>query len=403
MEIFNSDRESALLNKIQTEFGMEVFTPGLERSRPLYSSFIQQFKLKDVKIITIAGTNGKGQTTHTLGHSLVAAGKNVAWWTSPHILSIKERFNYLGNDITYDELDDLIEQGIGVIRQLDFKISFYEFLFYVFLNWIENKKLDFIILEVGLGGRFDAVNHFDAYIVGITSISRDHQAILGNSYRQILFEKLGVTRSNGVLFTSFKLQYLIEATKNFSQAMNINYTNIYPASDYFKSNQNLVLGILNFLGLSTLIDGEKVKFKGREESIKVRNLEFQFIGAHNPDGMRETFFRLNKNKINPNILLFSFSKRDIADIVAMVKTITEFTPEKTVLKMSHFEHPKAINLKILEDVQKMLCHNRNIELINDWKAYINELCEAGSRQKILVLGSYYFIGEIQSYLYSIAK
>lgn len=400
MESFNSIKEKYLLDKIQNEFGLEVFTPGLERSRPLYIEFINSFKQKNVKIITIAGTNGKGQTTHTIGHSLVCSNQRVAWWTSPHILSIRERFCFQGKDISYDELEDLIDEGILKIRKLEFKISFYEFLFYIFLNWLKNKDINFLILEVGLGGKYDAVNHFDADVVGITSISRDHQVILGNTYNQILMEKLGVTRKNGVLFTSFKLQYLIDVTKNYSLKYNINYTNLFPSSDYFISNQNLAGRILNYLGFTTLIDGNQIKFKGREEDFLWQDLEFKFIGAHNPDGMRETIARINKNQEIYDILLFSFSKRDISDIVLMLKTILEFTPTKTSLKMSFFDHPKAINVKILEDVQKMLCHNRNIEFIKDWKAYLDELSEADSRQKILVLGSYYFIGEVQSYITS---
>jgi folylpolyglutamate synthase/dihydropteroate synthase len=196
------------------------------------------------------------------------------------------------------------------------------------------------------------------------------------------------------------LKYLIESTEEFSRIHNIKYINIPPADNYFLANQMLAKSILKFLGFDLLIDGEKVKFKGREEQFNWGQLNFNFIGAHNPDGMRETVFKLNKNNEFYDVLLFSFSKRDVSDIVLMLKTITEFTPSKSALKMSYFEHPKAINLKILEDVQKMLCHNRNIELINDWKTYLNELREADSRQKILVLGSYYFIGEVQSYIFT---
>lgn len=398
METYNLVKEKLIIDKIQNMFGVEVFTPGLERTRPLYFEFIQHFKQRNIKIITIAGTNGKGQTTHTIGHSLVNNNQKVAWWTSPHILSIRERFCYQSQDITYDELEILIDLGMEKIKKLDFKISFYEFLFFIFLDWIKEKELNYIILEVGLGGRLDAVNHFDADVVGICSISRDHQAILGNSFLKILFEKLGVTRKNGILFTAFKLDYLIEATTKFSISQNIKYKNIIPDEDYYQSNSNLAREILQYFGFKELINSEQIKFKGREEVIEWGLVSLKFIGAHNPDGMRETILRLNNRHEHSDIVLFSFSKRDISDIVLMLKTMLEFIPEKTILKMSFFSHPKAINLKILEDVQKMLCHNRNVELINDWKAYLNELHEAGSRHKILVMGSYYFIGEVQSFI-----
>ena len=75
-----------------------------------------------------------------------------------------------------------------------------EFLFYVFLKWISKFEIKVLILEVGLGGRLDAVNHFDCDLAVITSISRDHQAILGNSYLKILHEKLGIIRSNKITY-----------------------------------------------------------------------------------------------------------------------------------------------------------------------------------------------------------
>ncbi len=401
MNNFNLKIEQKILNTIQSNFGPEVFSPGLERSKPLYVEYIKNFKEKNVKIITIAGTNGKGQTTHTLGQNLVARNVNIAWWTSPHILSIRERFHYCDSDISYSELELAVEKCLLKIAHIDFKISFYEFLFLVFLDWISTKKLDFIILEVGLGGKFDAVNHFDADLTLITSISRDHQAILGNSYKKILHEKLGVTRANKKLITSFKLEYLIQETKEYSLNNKVNYSNIVPSNDYFQSNINLANAALEYFGFNLTSNLKMPKFKGREEVLSKENLEFTFIGAHNPDGMRETVKRLNREYAEFDLLLLSFSKRDEQDIVVMLKTISKYLPIKTSVKLCLFEHSKAINLKILEDVQKMVCHNRNVELIIDWKVYLDELYKNKENKKILVMGSYYFIGEIQSNLYSI--
>ena len=260
---FNQEIENRILDFIHKKFGFEVFTPGLERTEKIFKPFIEQLKLKGIKCITIAGTNGKGQTAHTLSELFKSAGCSVGLWTSPHILSIRERFHF-EQDISYEEL----EQEIYSTAENLTEISFYEFLFVVFLQLtLKQKKIDYLILEVGLGGRLDAVNHVDADCAAITSISRDHQAILGNTLKEILAEKIAVSRPNKALFTTFSLEYLNDLTRKYCHQNNINWIILPPNSDYYQSNQILAESIFEYFlpGQLSVLKVPTTKFKGRHE------------------------------------------------------------------------------------------------------------------------------------------
>lgn len=231
----------------------------------------------------------------------------------------------------------------------------------------------------------------------ITSISRDHQAILGNSYKKILDEKLGITRTKKQLITSFQLNFLIENTVEFTNRNEIPYKNILPQNDYFNSNIEMAKEAVKFFGIMPNIQNELPLFKGREEVIKIGNLELVFIGAHNPEGIRLTMEKLKDSGEHFDRLLLSFSKRSDQDLVGMVKSILEHTDIFSSISMTYFIHPKAISLEILQDVLIPICNNK-INLDLDWKTLINGFKNQPQKNRILVAGSYYFIGEVQSFI-----
>jgi dihydrofolate synthase/folylpolyglutamate synthase len=393
-------REDRILSAIQDNFGLEVFTPGLERTKELYKPFKEFFKKNNTKILTVAGTNGKGQVCLTLESLLNHSNYSTALWTSPHILSIKERFRYNGDEISYDDLEELIESTSSEVLLYPFKISFYEFLFLVFLKWIGFKKCDFLLLEVGLGGRFDAVNHFDNDLSIITSISRDHQAILGNRFDLILHEKLGITRRERPLLTAFNLSYLVDEVTLFCEKNKIPYKNIKSNDHYFFSNQKLAIEALKSLGVKF---NEKMTipvFKARDEIIKNGGNDFLFIGAHNPDGMRKTMSYVRDQKSNFDIILASFSKREASDINSMINTILESKGSNLTFILTHFDHPKALPMSIFEDVLKNIKDNNQISFSENWKKFLDGIKDSKPEKKILVVGSYYFIGEVQRFLFT---
>lgn len=145
------------------------------------------------KVITVAGTNGKGSTVAMLVSVLNAAGLKVGAYTSPHIQHFNERIQINGVPVT----DELISQSFADIElsRGATKLTYFEFSTLAALQIFKQADLDVVVLEVGLGGRLDAVNIVDADAVIITAIDIDHIDWLGDDRGQIAIEKAGVTRS----------------------------------------------------------------------------------------------------------------------------------------------------------------------------------------------------------------
>lgn len=405
---FNEEIEFRLLDFIQKNYGLEVFTPGLSRTRPIYKQYLSLVKKEKIKVSIIAGTNGKGQTAQTLSYLLETAQLKTALWTSPHILSLRERFQFNSRDVGYSELEaeilnthDFLKRehpGIG--------ISFYEFLFLVFLRltFKNGNRVDHLLLEVGLGGRLDAVNHFDADCTCITSISRDHQSILGHRYDQILSEKIAIARIGKPLFTQFRLDYLNELTESYCLRNEILWKSIPQVRgakfNYFEENQKMAIELFAYLEPLRFSSQMSVIpiFKGRREEMTFRGNTLIFIGAHNIDGIRRMIelFKKERSENLPSTVLLSFSKRPTNEIEVMLKTLVDYFGQKSRLAFTSFEHPKALESdRILELENTFNKINKGmLDFVFDWKTELNNI----SNQKILVCGSYYFIGEVQRFI-----
>lgn len=144
--------------------------------------------------IIVAGTNGKGSTVAYYSAFLQAAGYSVGCYTSPHLLLYNERISINGKAESDDTIMQAFEQ-IDQARQTT-SLSYFEFGTLAALLCMKQAKVDVAILEVGLGGRLDAVNIMDADLVHFTPIGIDHTAWLGDSREKIAFEKAGVLRKN---------------------------------------------------------------------------------------------------------------------------------------------------------------------------------------------------------------
>ncbi|MEZ0123518.1 MAG: bifunctional tetrahydrofolate synthase/dihydrofolate synthase [Candidatus Reddybacter sp.] len=146
------------------------------------------------KVITVAGTNGKGSAVAIMEAVLLRKGRRVGAYTSPHLLQYNERVRIDGQPVTNEELCAAfarIEAACG-----DVSLSYFEFGTLAALLIFEQAGLDVALLEVGLGGRLDAVNIVDADIGIITSIALDHESWLGDNREQIALEKAGIARAN---------------------------------------------------------------------------------------------------------------------------------------------------------------------------------------------------------------
>ncbi len=147
--------------------------------------------------ITVAGTNGKGSCVKTLSALLVATGKRVGAFTSPHLLRYNERICIDNREVSDDDLCEAFA-AIDTARG-DISLTYFEFNALAALYLFRKHRVDVQVLEVGLGGRLDAVNIVDADIAVITNIALDHVDWLGDTREKIGAEKAGILRQNGKL------------------------------------------------------------------------------------------------------------------------------------------------------------------------------------------------------------
>ena len=143
-------------------------------------------------VVTIGGTNGKGSTCAMLERILLEAGYRVGLYTSPHLIRYNERVRLLGEEAGDEALAESFER-VDAARQST-PLTYFEFGTLGALDLFGRSRLDAAILEVGLGGRLDAVNIVDADVACVVSVDLDHQALLGNDRESIGFEKAGIYR-----------------------------------------------------------------------------------------------------------------------------------------------------------------------------------------------------------------
>ncbi|HET9033457.1 MAG TPA: Mur ligase family protein, partial [Dokdonella sp.] len=167
---------------------------GLERVRAVWQRLGAPAPAKTV--ITVGGTNGKGSTVAFLDAILLAGGHRVGAFTSPHLLRYNERVRVQGDDVADHALIaafERIEKARG-----DIALTYFEFGTLAALLIFSDSALDVAILEVGLGGRLDAVNIIDADAAIVTTVDLDHQDWLGNDREVIAAEKAGIFRSGKI-------------------------------------------------------------------------------------------------------------------------------------------------------------------------------------------------------------
>ena len=378
-----------------THYGQEQMNPGLDRIQLALKDTHPQ--LNKVKIVIVAGTNGKGETTLRLSELLKS--HRHCTWTSPHIIRLTERFRTEEGEIDQEVLEKLILECHKKVEEHQYKFSYYEFLFFVFCTWAEKQSPEFLILEVGLGGRLDAVNIFDAEMVLLPSISRDHQEILGRRYDQILKEKLGTLRPTTSLIHFLDRQYLIERARSIADsvgARTISLNDTLNIPDFDFSRRNLALATAAFCQLFgqdfsqkewNLVPG----LENRGEVVKGSN-EWFFYGSHNVDGMRKLIQFLHSETYNFkrsrfDTVIAAFSKRDSSDLKVMMRMLSKSGLGNVVV--TTFDHPKAATVVEIEKLSR----EEGLSFVKDIENYVHG---QNKNQRMLVTGSYYFLGYFKS-------
>ena len=147
-----------------------------------------------LKCIHVAGTNGKGSTSHMLASVLQEAGYKVGLYTSPHLKDFRERIKINGEDILEDFVIEFVAKHKSFFEAND--MSFFEMSVGLAFDYFASQKTDIAIIEVGLGGRLDATNIITPLVSVITNIDLDHMQFLGNTHTAIAGEKAGIIKPN---------------------------------------------------------------------------------------------------------------------------------------------------------------------------------------------------------------
>lgn len=389
-------------------------------------------------VITVAGTNGKGTTCAFIENALLACEKdkeknNVAVYSSPHIENFNERLRINKQDIDSESLIQAFKQ-IEVTRG-DISLSYYEYTTLAAFIVLMAKKPNYIILEVGLGGRLDATNMIDADVAVITTIDLDHQAFLGNDRETIGFEKAGIMRNNQVivvgdvtppksvlahansLATDENLHvrndnFTVEDAKNSlpTDLWNWQYKDVVfndlnspfiPRDNVatalmvlYKLSANLNIN-LNAEFINEIIDTTKVP--GRTELFKqVNGCDIVLDVGHNPQATRYLSNYLNRvknlqgyNKVYAVVAMLS--DKDISNsLVALKDNIdTWYTGQLSV--------PRAASTNLMKEKLNSFTNNINcFDNINDAFRIANE--HANTDDLILVFGSFFTVAEIRQNL-----
>jgi len=287
-----------------------------------------------LKCIHVAGTNGKGSVCAILAEILKTAGFKTGLYTSPHIFDYTERIKINGEDISHENFTTLIEEVITLANDNDIALTEFEILTAVMFKYFADKNVDYVILETGLGGRFDATNIIKTNLCAIiTHIDLDHTEILGNTKSQIALEKAGIIKPNCPVITSEGYEEIKDkADENNSLFLLVapfsNTSGLSLKGSYQGENLSLALNAIQLLFpqisqniIQTAL--QNVKHPCRFEFVPELNLIID--GAHNPNGataLRESLdifypntprrfiFGALKNKDYEKMMNILFSKGD---------------------------------------------------------------------------------------------
>ncbi len=203
---------------------------GLSRVKTVFDR-LNLDHIKQAKIVEVAGTNGKGSSAALIAASLNLSGIKTGLYTSPHLHSFTERVNIGGVDVNEETLCKAFAIVHNAAKEVS--LTYFEYTTLAAFVCFELEKVDALVLEIGLGGRLDAVNVLDADIALICSIGLDHTHILGNTIEKIAYEKAGIIKDHSYVVTGLISN---EAKKVILQTAKAHQSNVYFEGEAFTGN-----------------------------------------------------------------------------------------------------------------------------------------------------------------------
>ena len=395
---------------------------GLERVLPVAEKL--GIMRPAAKVITVAGTNGKGSTTTALAAILNAAGYQVGLYQSPHIYRFNERVKLAGQEVDDQRLIAAFVQVDQARRDCKLSLSFFEATTLAAFLIFKQQQCDVWVLEVGLGGRLDVVNVIDPDVAVITNIGIDHVEWIGDTIEKIAFEKAGIIRPNiPVIFAGTQsLPVAIENKVEACQASLVAYNRDYfidRSADglhwYFATPgntlklpighlaiENLAAAIAAIL-VSGLVVSEQAMLQGIQSAVlpgrfDLRHISQQtviFDAGHNPHGVEfllnqlEKFLQYNEQYTEIVAVFSMLADKDIDAVVNLLKH------RILTWKIAALAVPRAAEISQLQSAltDETVAQYENIQV-----AFQSALAETKNNQLILVCGSFHTLEAVWEYL-----
>ena len=362
---------------------------------------------KKLHCIHVAGTNGKGSTSHFLASVLQEAGYKVGLYTSPHLKDFRERIKINGKMISEDSVWQFINKNKPFFEAN--QLSFFEMTVGLAFDYFVIEKVDIAIIEVGLGGRLDATNVITPLISVITNIGFDHMQFLGNTLEAIAGEKAGIIKPNVPVVIG---EYTTETKPVFETKAKATNSEIYFASDLVSETYpSQLLGDYQIQNKKTAIQTIKVlqlqnNFKITEDNIKtgfwsvIENTgllgRWQQLGespkiicdtAHNLDGLKIVIKQIQKEYFETlHIVLGFVNDKDLEEILPLF-------PKNAIYYFCKPNIPRGLDAFVLKE--KAAEYNLYGEIFSSVSnAYQSAKQKVNSNDFIYIGGSTFVVAEV---------
>ena len=343
---------------------------------------------QDYKVIHVAGTKGKGSTCAMITSILTKNGLKVGFYSSPHMIDFTERIRIGDVQISHQQIVNYINMMDTAIRKVP-ELTTFEIITGLALKYFADSHVDFAVVEVGMGGRFDATNVIHPEVTAITSISFDHTKVLGKTLKKIAFEKAGIIKNGIPVIVTKQKTSALEIIKKIAKERNsrlVYVPNTYQAKSVmcslngqgftiFKNGKKILEASIPLLGDHQLDNAltafgciEELKDQGiaiNEAAISSGFCEIKWPGrfeiinknpliiidcAHNVDSvkkLRDTVLKYLEGK--QIILIFGVSEdKDAAKMLKILQPLV-----KTMI-ITKSQHPRAMELNKIQDIAEML-------------------------------------------------
>lgn len=424
--------------KYITEVGNFGSNYGLERTYKLLEHLGNPER--DLKLIHIAGTNGKGSTTSMITEILMGEGYKVGMYTSPFIEEFEERIQINRNNIPKESLAILMDEiKVAVDKVIEAGYNHpteFEIITVLMLLYFKKENIDFGVIEVGLGGTLDSTNVIKPIIQVITSISFDHTNLLGNTLEKIAREKAGIIKKGIPTVIYPQQEEVLKVIKNKCFEMdselyianneNLKFKNIvnldkpYQLLKYNNEidillpllgehqiiNLSVAMQAIEVLNNKNIIDIsianivksiKNVSWKGRLEVLS-NNPYVVIDGAHNIQGIKTLSRNIKKYFKYENLYLILGILAD-KDVEEMIKIITPMAKKVYSVTPNSIRGELAESLK--DEVSKF---NKNCKAFDKYdEAYLEALNDASEKDLILASGSLYMIGDMRKIIRKISQ